>query len=110
MPWVQKEYPWDLDCELLSTFREEPQDRTKSCYHCSKGPMVHHYSSRIIDKIFDKETEACHCGDIHTSTENVTSLSNYSYWSENEPAEEDFYDNNLPLFTKTCPSLTDSSD
>ena len=76
MPWAEKVYPWDLDCEFLSTIREEPQDKTKSFYYCSKGPMVHHYSSRIIDKIFDKETEACHCGNIYTSTE---SLSNYSY-------------------------------
>ena len=30
MPWAQKEFPWDLNSEMLSTFREKPQDQTKN--------------------------------------------------------------------------------
>ena len=40
----------------------------------------------------------------------MTSLSSYSYWSENESTEEDFYDNNQPLGTKRCPLLTDTNN
>ena len=35
MPFAQKEFPWDLNSEMPSTFREKPQDQTKSCYHLS---------------------------------------------------------------------------
>ena len=71
LPWAEKAYPWDLDCQLLSTIREEPKDRTENCSHCPKGPK---YSPKIIDKLFDKQTDDCHCGEIHTSTEDMTGI------------------------------------
>ena len=37
LPWANKNYPWDMNSELLTTIREEPDQKSESpCFHSSK--------------------------------------------------------------------------
>lgn len=74
LPYANWEFLWDKNPEILPTIRMRPQSPTKSCYHCEKGPLTHHYSCQIIDRIFDKETITCHCKAVDTSSESLSPL------------------------------------
>ena len=77
--------------------------------HCPKGSK---YSPLIIDRLFDKETDQCHCRGVHTSSEDITNLSNCSYWSDHEiitiESSEGESDDNMSDIS-SGPGLTSSS-
>ena len=61
LPYANKSYPWDIECDILPYFRENSDYQPKKCYHCMKGQLKDHLSCQIIDKILQKTTDKCQC-------------------------------------------------
>ena len=56
LPYASKTYPWDESCDILPYFRGRADSQSKSCYHCTKGSLVDHFTCQIIDHIYNKNT------------------------------------------------------
>ena len=78
LPWANREFQWDLNPEILSTFRERPQNQTKSC-HCE---AVYTSSESLSNFSYDLSTTEGLTLPLLTDTEN-TDYSNYEI-SEDE--------------------------
>ena len=112
MPYTRKEYPWDIECDILPHFRNNNNYQPKSCYHCLKGQLKDHLSCTILDKIYNKTTHRCQCEvpssegseiSIGQITEDETDHDETGY-------EEDYNDqsSNSVKFDLSTPNLTDT--
>ena len=61
LPYASKTYPWDKSCDILPHFRGRADSQSKNCYHCTKGSLVDHFTCKIIDQIYSKNTQKCQC-------------------------------------------------
>ena len=72
LPYASKTYPWDESCDILPYFRGRADSQFKNCYHCTKGSLVDHFTCKIIDQIYSKNTQKCQCGSFSKESSEIS--------------------------------------
>ena len=114
LPYVNKAYPWDMECDILPHFRQNYNYQPKSCYHCLKGQLRDHLSCQILDRIFNKTTHKCQ-SEVPSSESSEMSIGQITEdeTDHDETGHDEDYNNvdqssNSVKFDLSTPNLTDS--
>ena len=116
MPYTKKEYPWDMECDILPHFRKNNNYKPKSCYHCLKGQLRDHLSCTILDKIYNKTTHRCQCEVLSSegSEMSIGQITEDETDQDKTGYEEDYNDvdqsSNSVKFDLFTPNLTDTDE
>ena len=110
LPYASKTYPWDKSCDILPHFRGRADSQSKSCYHCTKGSLVDHFTCKIIDQIYSKNTQKCQCELISKESSEI-SLGPFDGESDDDEDEnsdvDDGEDDNID---DNCEDMNDDKD
>ena len=93
LPYASKTYPWDESCDILPYFRGRADSQFKNCYHCTKGSLVDHFTCKIIDQIYSKNTQKCQCGSFSKESSEI-SLGPFDEDSDDNENEDENSDDN----------------
>ena len=112
MPYANKSYPWDIECDILPYFRENSDYQPKKCYHCLKGQLKDHLSCQIIDKIFNKTTHKCQCEVPSTESSEISfgQLTDEDDDNDENDDDDNQSSNSVQFNQSSPPFLTDTDE
>ena len=109
LPYASKTYPWDESCDILPYFRGRADSQFKNCYHCTKGSLVDHFTCKIIDQIYSKNTQKCQCGSFSKESSEI-SLGPFDEDSNDEEDENSDGDDDEDDNSNEDEAVSDYSD